>query len=131
MSLYEQVMQVQADAKQSQHHHEHDDTVLTDHDHEVLTDIYDIVCHDNHRPSILKAATSNNYYILYRGSELTCLNHLKANVRTNIVKELQSDILRHYGGRFSIRYSDETYGGEHSAVAGLNAELCLHWPAHY
>lgn len=119
-------MQVQADAKQLQHHH----AVLTNHDHAVLTDIYDIACHDNHRPSILKAATSNNYYILYRGSELTCLNHLKANVRTDIVKELQHNICQHYGERFSISYSDETYGGEHSAVAGLNAELRLKWPAH-
>jgi len=131
MSLYEQVMQAQADAlaiKQLRQHNEH---VVTEHDREVLTDIYDIACHDSHQPSIIKAAASYNYYILYRGSGLTCLNHLDANVRTDIVKKLQNDIRQHYGERFSIRYSDETYGGDHNAVAGLNAELCLHWPAHY
>jgi len=137
MSFHDQVMQARANAerelaqlRQLKYQREHD---LTDQDKAVLKDVHDIACHPNHRPPILKAAsgchpsgTAQDNYILYRGDDLECLNHLKFDVRSNVIKALQDDIRDHYGEKFAVRYSDSTYEGYHTAV-GRDAELRLHW----
>jgi len=138
MSLYEQIMKAQADAqveaqqiRQLRYRKEH---CLTDQDRVVLKDIYDIACHPKHRPSILNAASGydesgrvQNSYVLYRGSELECLDHLKYDIRNNIIRGLCRDIRQHYGDEFTILYSDATYDGLHAPI-GRDAELRLKWP---
>ena len=105
-------------------------THLTDADMQAVALVKRLCTDPSLKPKILAAAQSlKNSCELYSGGDLMILGHLNYTTQQQVIQDITTFILEHYGSKFNVTIQDscDGYGQYNAAGALMNVTFGLSW----